>query len=57
MTTLKINFSIAAAAIASPAWLQLLVSVSPLLTVVLQVLGITLAVMQMIKLIRDWNKL
>ena len=56
MLTTKINFGVAAAAIISPAWLQLFTQVSPALALVLQVLGITLAVLQIVKLVRDWKK-
>ncbi|MGE3874300.1 MAG: hypothetical protein AB7F74_15220 [Parvibaculaceae bacterium] len=56
MIATKINFCLATAAIASPAWLELLGQVSPALALFLQLLGIALALLQIVKLIRDWNK-
>jgi hypothetical protein len=56
MITTKINFGLATAAIVSPAWLKFLGEVSPALAFLLQLLGIALALLQIAKLIRDWNK-
>ncbi len=56
MTLAKINFSVALAAIFNPAWLRFFAEISPALAFVLQVLGITLALLQILKLVSDWNK-
>lgn len=56
MIATKVNLCLATAAIASPAWLNFLGEISPALALLLQLLGIALALLQIVKLIRDWNK-
>jgi len=56
MITSKINFGLAFAAVISPAWLTLLGEISPALALILQILGIALALLQIVKLLRDWKK-
>ena len=55
MTTLK-NFTIAAAAIISPLWLDFLKEVSQVAAALLPFFGILLAVLQIIKLKNDKRK-
>jgi hypothetical protein len=57
MITAKINFGIAFAAVITPAWLNFLGEISPALALILQLLGIALALLQIVKLLKDWNKL
>jgi hypothetical protein len=56
MITSKFNFGLAFAAVISPAWLAFLGEISPALALILQCLGIALALLQIVKLLRDWKK-
>ena len=56
MTSLKINLSLAAAAVTGPAWFQVLSLASPALALLLQLLGIVLVLLQILKLLKDWKK-
>jgi hypothetical protein len=51
----KINLGLAFAAVMSPTWLKFLGEMSPALSLVLQALGITLALLQIIKLLKEWK--
>lgn len=55
MTTMKINFSIAAALVASPWWLKTLAEVSTVAAILLPIFGLALAVMQIIRLLLNWR--
>lgn len=50
MTTAKLNYAIALAAIVSPAWLDILKEFSQIAAALMPFFGIALVVMQMIKL-------
>ena len=50
MTTAKLNFMIAFAAIFSPAWIELLKEFSEVAAALVPVFGLALIIMQMIKL-------
>jgi hypothetical protein len=56
MITWKFNFGLAFAAAISPAWLTLLGEISPALALILQCLGIALALLQIVKLLKDWKR-
>lgn len=53
MTSAKLNFIIAFAAIVSPAWLETLREVSQIAAALMPFFGLALIIMQMIKLGRD----
>ncbi|WP_162918570.1 hypothetical protein [Taklimakanibacter deserti] len=55
MTALA-NFAIAGAAIVSPWWIRMLFDVSAAAALLLPIFGLLLAVLQIIKLLRDWRK-
>lgn len=53
MTSMKINFSIAGAAIISPFWLDVLKDISQVAAALLPFFGIALAILQIVKLRND----
>lgn len=55
MSTIKLNFGVAAAAIISPFWLDILQGISQIAAALLPFFGIALAILQIIKL-RDDKK-
>jgi len=56
MYSLRTNFGLALAAVTCPTWLKFLGEVSPALAFVLQILGICLALLQIVRLLKDWRK-
>ena len=56
MTTPFTNFTIALAAMGSPLWLDWLAKVSAGAGLLLPVAGLLLAVLQIVRLLKDWRK-